>query len=287
VLGGTGFVGSHLTAALRRSGAEVAVVEAPPSAAARHFEDDLTSALRRHRPTAVVHLIGSGTPTLRRRGYHEARNVQAARAVASAMRSTDYTGTLLFASTGGVYGNVGHAVDEQAPLLPVTDYARAKLEAERILTDATASVVIARLFQVYGEGQRKLVVYELARRVQGERGPLRLQSSGAEVRDLAHVDEVVGALRSLLAADLDLGCRSPVINVASGVGTRIDDLARRLLRLAGQDHREVLPGKASDQNPLKVSVGDASKLRGLGVTVSPVSDSLLLGVLEWVAANAS
>lgn len=287
VLGGTGFVGSHLVAALRRDGVEVAVVEAPRLAAAGQFERDLTLALRQHRPRAVVHLIGSGGPALRQPGYHEAKNVGTARGVANALRSCDYTGTLLFASSGGVYGNVDCPVNEQAQVLPVTDYARAKLEAERVLTDATSCVVIARLFQVYGEGQRKLVVYDLARRIQAGRGPLQLQSSGAEVRDLAHVNEVVGALRSLLSIETDVGSQSLVINVATGVGTRVEDLARRLLRLAGQAHRDVLPGKDGDQNPLKASVGDASKLKGLGVSLSPVCDTSLRGVLDWVATSGS
>ncbi|MCB1027951.1 MAG: NAD(P)-dependent oxidoreductase, partial [Microthrixaceae bacterium] len=208
-----------------------------------------------------------------------------ARALASALRSTDYRGTLLFASTGGVYGNTDHPVDEQAPVQPVTRYARAKLEAERILVDAAASVVIARLFQVYGEGQRKLVVYDLAHRVHNERGPLTLRSSGAEVRDLAHVEGVVGALRLLLsAADRP---QHLVVNVATGVGTRIDDLARRLLDLAGHRGREVRPGPDGDQNPLKASIADVSKLRGLGAEVASVSDASLLGVLNWVAADAS
>lgn len=285
ILGGTGFLGSHLAAALRLDGEEVIVIGAPPPAHGESLRRRIAVAIRRQTPATVFHLIGSGTPAPRADpDYHMAKNVWTARAVASALRSADFDGTLVFTSTGAVYGNTLVAASECAPLCPLTCHAQSKLEAERILASVAPRVVVARLFQVYGEGQRKLVVHDLARRIHCEDGPIRLRSTGAEIRDLAYVDDVVIALRALAAPRPSPSGGADVFNVASGVGIRIDDLARRLLRLAGHGHRQVVLDPNADGNPLEASLGDPSKLANLGVTVPPASDATLLRTLDWTSA---
>lgn len=288
VLGGTGFLGSHLTAALRLDGERVIVIGAPPDARLKCLGHRIAATVRQHAPATVFHLIGSGTPAPRADAdYHVTKNVGTALAVATALRSVDFDGTLVFTSTGAVYGNTPVAVSECAPLRPLTSHARSKLDAEHILSSAAPRVVVARLFQVYGEGQRKLVVHDLARRIHGEDGPLRLRSTGAETRDLAYVDDVVVALRALAASRLSRNNGVDVFNVASGVGVRIDGLARRMLRLAGQGHRQVVPDPETDGNPLEACLGDSSKLALLGVRVPAASDTTLARTLDWTAAHAS
>jgi nucleoside-diphosphate-sugar epimerase len=287
VLGGTGFVGSHLTTALRLKGTEVVVISAPTPELREDLERRIARAIRGRRPSTVFNLLGSGAPAPRDESdYHEVRNAGAARSVAAAVRSADFDGTLVFTSTGAVYGNTPAAASEGAPLRPITAHARSKLDAEQILLEAAPYVIVARLFQVFGEGQRKLVVHDLARRIHREEGPLRLRSTGAETRDLAYVSDVVAALCALAAAGKALTPGAHVFNVASGVGIRIDELARRLLHLADQGHRLVVPGSDACENPLAASLGDPAKLIQFGVVVPPPSDATLLRTLNWTAANA-
>jgi len=287
VLGGTGFLGSRLTASLRDDGQNVAVIGAPTTPRAQaSLGRRIAAAIRRHAPSAVFHLIGSGTPTPRNGlEYHVAKNVGTAQIVATALCTADFDGTLVFTSTGAVYGNTPVAARECTPPRPLTSHAWSKLEAERRLGDAAPRVVVARLFQVYGEGQRKLVVYDLARRIHLENGPLHLQSTGHETRDLAYVDDVAAALGALAADQPSWPPGAAIFNVASGVGIRIDTLARRLLYLAGQGHREVIPAPEADGNPLVASVGDPTKLGRVGITIPTVSDDTLMRTLEWTAAH--
>jgi nucleoside-diphosphate-sugar epimerase len=287
VLGGTGFLGSHLTAALIRDGVKAIVIPSESVGNEERLCGLISGAIRQHDPSTVFHLIGSGLPAERADpGYHVTKNVGAARAVARAMRSSHFGGSVVFTSTGAVYGNTPIPVSECAPLCPLTPHAQSKLEAERILCDAAPRVVVTRLFQLYGEGQRKLVVHDLARRIHLEDGPLRLQSTGSETRDLAYVEDVASALRRLAESRSSLTNGTSVFNVASGVGTRIDDLAQRLLGIAGQGHRRVVPSPQADRNPLKASVGDPAKLAQLGLQVPAVSDATLARTLEWTATYA-
>jgi UDP-glucose 4-epimerase len=287
ILGGTGFLGSHLVASLSNGGEDACVISTPTTPDAKAgLGLQIAAAIRHNRPSTIFHLIGSGTPALRANpDYHLTKNVGAARVVTAALRAADFDGTLVFTSTGAVYGNTPVAASESVRPRPLTGHARSKLEAEHVLGEAAPRVVVARLFQVYGEGHRKLVVHDLARRICLEDGPLRLRSTGAETRDLAFVDDVVAALRAL-ANSRSPTCGSEIYNVASGVGVRIDALARRLLFLAGQEHREVVPAHQAEENPLMASVGDPTKLVQLGIAIPQASDETLLRALDWTAAHA-
>lgn len=177
VTGGLGFVGSHLCRALAARGHRVRAVDAltgayangtGPEAAAELaatcavevVEADVVSApldaLVRDMD-AVVHL--AALPGVRARHAHgrlRACNVLATARIASALGSGQ---RLVFASTSSIYGHaLAGPTREDSPPAPLNPYARSKLAAESACLAAAeragAEAIVARLFTVFGPGQR-------------------------------------------------------------------------------------------------------------------------------------
>ncbi len=85
-------------------------------------------------------------------------------------------------------------------------------------------------------------------------------TSGEQVRDFVHIDDVTAAFEH---AALLPTIGSPSFNVATGIGTKVRDIARRVVEEVGADP-ELLRFGAIDQRrnePLRV-VGNASMFRG-------------------------
>jgi len=136
--------------------------------------------------------------------------------------------TLVFASSCEVYGP--HAEErgsaEDGILTPDSPYAVGKWASERILHTTrelfpATDVRIARLFNVYGEDEATTaVIPEFLGRVEN-RKPLVVHGSGQQSRDFNYIDDAVDMILRV--------CKSPIVppvlNIGSGVATRICDVA--------------------------------------------------------------
>lgn len=153
--------------------------------------------------------------------------------------------------------------EDHTPERPQHVYSRCKLAMKELALRAGAEVgvplVHARVFYLHGpfEDARRLVPFVLAKLRAGER--VQLKSHGRQVRDFLHVDDVAQGLDC--AATFG---RPGVVNIASGVGITVRDLATQLADSLGR--RELL-SFAPDDTPLPEPmsvVGDATRLRSLG-----------------------
>lgn len=107
----------------------------------------------------------------------------------------------VFASTGNVYQRSTTAVDEKAPLAPSDYYGATKLAGE-LLVQAYApffQIAIARIFGVYGAGQKGKLVANLIQRLK-TREPITLaQGEGISLTPL-YIEDCVAGLLHLLQA---------------------------------------------------------------------------------------
>ena len=151
---------------------------------------------------------------------------------------------MLLVSSAEVYGAVTPEelpVGEDTPLRPVTPYAASKVAAEfaglQSFLGFGVPVIRVRPFNHVGPGQTAaFVVADLARRIagaerDGEQDPHRRQPDPA--RDFTDVRDVVRAYRLLV----EHGEPGEVYNVCSGTDVGVEELAGRLLKLAGADLR--------------------------------------------------
>lgn len=277
VTGAGGFVGRHLTAVLRREGAEVCACCGPRDDVEGDLTLDVTdtpairSALESFRPTVIFHLAAQTfvpnalqTPT----ATYEA-NVMGTAGLAQAVRECAASARILFASSAEVYGArepTDYPLRESLDLRPRNPYGASKAAAEMLLLGEARSfgtdVVIARAFNHIGPGQHERFsiasfAAQLARIAGGAPPQLWVGNLGA-ARDFLDVRDVVEAYVAL-ARD---GERAEVYNVCSGAAITIRDVLRELIGIARVpvEVREDTARLRAVEIP--VSVGDPAKIRG-------------------------
>jgi nucleoside-diphosphate-sugar epimerase len=138
----------------------------------------------------------------------------------------------VFASSCSMYGVAGgtQAIDETAPLKPLTEYARSKARAEEallMLADEDFSPVLMRNATAYGASPRlrldlvlnNLVGWALTT------GKVRILSDGSPWRPLVHVRDIAAATVALLEAPRELvHCQAFNIGL-QGENYQVRDLA--------------------------------------------------------------
>jgi nucleoside-diphosphate-sugar epimerase len=169
----------------------------------------------------------------------------------------------VFSSSCSMYGasESDDAVDEDAPLLPLTPYAESKVRSEEGLADlagpdfAPVSMRNATVFGVSPRLRLDIVLNNLAA-WSHTTGRIRLLSDGMAWRPLVHVRDVAEATLALLDAPEEL-IRGEAFNVGSNrMNYVIRDLAETLSAVTGCSV-ETAEGSAADQRSYRV---DFSKL---------------------------
>lgn len=117
-----------------------------------------------------------------------------------------------------------------------------------------------RLFNVYGAGDLapRLVPSCIEAALAGR--PVKL-SSGGQARDFVHVDDAVRAILAAADGTLDAG----VYNVATGVATRVADLAGMVLELTGSASTLDIGAIAVRHDDHQVLAGSPARLAAFGL----------------------
>jgi UDP-glucose 4-epimerase len=146
----------------------------------------------------------------------------------------------VYASSAQVYGRPEvQPVAESTPCRPVTPYGASKLCGEVLCQTAARAqameMVILRLFNVYGlaaDGAPRPTVETLfLRAVQAGQAPV-VSGHPGHVRDFVHVTDVVEVLERALTTGRADG---HPMNVGTGRGTSLEELAWLAIRLLGRD----------------------------------------------------
>ncbi len=150
-------------------------------------------------------------------------------------------------------------ITEHTPARPVTDYGRTKARATdlaRRAHTAGRAVVVARLFNLAGPGlpaTSPLGSFCAAVLAASDGDTVEVRS-GSTVRDIVTVGFAVDALVALARMGRT---PAPVVNLASGVGLRFDEVIRALATVAG---RTVSVHDEGEASPIPAVIGDATRL---------------------------
>ncbi|MDB5072187.1 MAG: NAD-dependent epimerase/dehydratase [Candidatus Eremiobacteraeota bacterium] len=276
--GARGFVGRHLSAALRARGHDV--VAADRGGGDDVLEVDVTdelavcAAFELARPDAVAHLAAQAfvPASLADPGATFDVNARGTLHVLDAARALAADGPrarVLVASSADVYGaqpREAYPLRETAAPQPRNPYAASKVAAEAFAVAYARSygvdAVVTRAFNHIGPGQDErfaVAAYaaQIARVAAGLDRVVLVGNLGAS-RDLLDVRDVCDAYVLLLEGGGEAG---EIYNVCSGKATTMRDVLRRLIEIAHvpvevrEDPERMRPAD------VPVSVGDASKLR--------------------------
>ncbi len=285
IIGGAGFVGSHLAAALReRGGAATAVIrpststallhELAPAAGVRRVEPGdqaaIAAVFNEIRPDTVFYL--AGTPRARSPSIFDEFTAHLQPAVTSllaTLRAAAETASppkvFVRAGTLAEYGDAPTPHSEEMRGIPSTAYGVCTLSGTRMLEVIDKAlpyrIANARLALIYGPRQTTqfLIPLMVERFSRGE--PVVINDPDA-VRDLIHVKDVCGALMAL--AETDRPTPGP-INIGSGEAISMQSAAETILDVLGAPRallRHGDPSRTTGSRRLEITTDRAAALLG-------------------------
>lgn len=275
VLGGGGFLGTHLVNGLLRQGASVRTVDRHPVLCPRPvprlevYRGDLTTGSGIEaslRGVALVyHLISTTVPSTSNAdpiADVESNLVGSLRLLQ--MMNTMGVGRIVYVSSGGtVYGNPSiFPVPENHPLNPLCSYGVVKVAVENYLRMFSAlhglTATILRVSNPYGPHQRHLgvqgVIATVFKKILDGQN-IEIWGDGSVVRDYIYVGDVVEGM--LRAGSCD---RSGTYNIGSGVGHCLNEVLEIVCRLTERKPDVTyLPHRKFDVERIILDIGKASR----------------------------
>lgn len=302
VLGGAGFMGSHLVARLLAAGHAVRVFDVSDRGPAdgafgKHdvewmhgdFLDAANVAAAVAGCQGVFHLISTTLPQSSNRdpARDVADNVIGTLHLLEACRG-ERDRRIVFASSGGtVYGVPRSApISEDHPTQPLTSYGIGKLTIEKYLelyrVQHGVEYCALRIANPFGERQRiasgQGAVTTFLHRAHC-RTPIEIWGDGSVVRDYLYVGDVVDAM----VRALDYRGAHRVINIGSGVGRDLNQLLAAIETVIGRPvERRYVPARSFDAPANVLDIGLARAELDWAPT-TPFEEGLRR-TLRWIAS---
>jgi UDP-glucose 4-epimerase len=290
VTGGGGFIGSHLARRLLHDGLEVRVLDNFATGRRENLldiwddvelvEGDIQSYERVHNAVRGCHVIAhlAALPSVPRSVQDpltsNATNVTGTLNVLLAARDAD-VGRLVYASSSSVYGaNPDLPKREEQATLPISPYAVAKLAGEsycRAFHEVFGLETVAlRFFNVFGPGQDPLSQYAavIPRFITAllEGRPPTIYGDGEQSRDFTYVDNVLDGVTLALST---AGNGGKALNLATGHGVTLNDLARMLGEIIGTDIQPVYEeGRPGEVRHSQADISRAREALGFEPAIS-------------------
>lgn len=298
LLGGAGFIGSHLAEILLRRGARVTVIDDLSTGSHANIRQLLANP-RFHLVIAdvtagalpitgavdlVFHLASPASPHDYMRMPVQTL-LSGSHGTLNALRlAAEHGARFVLGSTSEVYGDPAvHPQHEDYwgnvnPVGPRSQYDEAKRFAEA-LTVAHAGVnwAIARIFNTYGPRMRvydgRVVPTFIRQALRDE--PLTVAGDGSQTRSLCHVDDTVKGLIALAASSF-----RGVVNLGNPEETTVLDLATLVTELSGSTSTiKYVPLPGNDPQRRRPDISRAHKVLGWAPAIDQRAG--LLSTIGW------
>jgi UDP-glucose 4-epimerase len=290
IVGGAGYIGSHVALEYEKHAAEVYVIDDLSTGLQRRISkpekffkvdvrntSEIVSILNGYEIDGIVHLAGmrQARESLSIPTEYWDRNVGGTTSLAKAVLSSSVR-KVVFSSSCSVYGNLGK-VDVNSTLNPVSPYGRTKLVGEQILKDLMLekemSIGILRYFNVIGANEDAPFFDETAGALLPKIIPAALRDEtiwingddfethdGTAIRDFIDVRDLARA-HVLVSENLYDTKQPHYFNVSSGNPQSVKDIVNKVVELtSSQSDIQFLPRAQGD--PAEVwSLPDAELLK--------------------------
>jgi nucleoside-diphosphate-sugar epimerase len=186
---------------------------------------------------------------------------------------------LVFTSSREVYGEpIRLPVKEIDRLLPINEYGKSKLAAEKSLFDMDIDVSILRLSNVFGNGDHERIVPTFIEAAKSG-SPLKIYGSLEKQVDLVHLQDVVTSL--VTAGFMKNNPRIP-INIGGGMSLTAIELAKMVINeFQSNSHIQEVPSRGKEVLRFEADITRATKYFDL----QPISSSLIKKCLRSLKQN--
>ena len=276
LLGGAGFIGSHLATALSLRGEHAVSVLEPTSASIDRIQhlpihlyrgslsdtELLESILVQEDIQAVIHLVSTLVPGCGFADFEkEFEQVVAPSIRLMELCSKHHVKLVYFSSGGTVYGerSTFEPFTEKDTLAPISHYGWSKQMMEESIRYMHRTqglrYLILRPSNAYGPGQnlhgrQGLIAVALGKALHKE--AVSVWGDGIAVRDYIYIDDLVQATLSLLGKEAAF---DKTFNVGSGVGYSVNDILRILKEVSGLEVSiNYLPARQEDVSHVVLAI---------------------------------
>ena len=274
VFGGTGFIGSRLTAALSQK--KITAITASSKASPKNISVDIATKRgfdKLPRNADVVFNMAS----LIRSNYvsdPQFKKVNAVGAKNVAAYANKIGAVLIHSSSASVYGTPTRLPVKENEENPESAYAKSKLMGEKLCAEETKNPVILRYSSVFGPNQVKDSVLPifLNQALKGEE--LKVNDS-ERTQDFIFVDDVVAANLHFMKERT-----AGVYNVGSGIETNMYELAKTTVR-AAKSKSKINVDSSTQKSGFRMQM-DISKLKKTGFSPKTKLDAGLKQTIKWL-----
>ena len=302
VTGAHGFIGRHLSKELFLNGFSVAglghgawpEVEAAQWGISHWLNGTVDTVnldvLRRlaHTPEVVFHLAGGASVGASLANPREDfyRTVTTSAELLEWIRQHMPSTRVILVSSAAVYGNsCQNTISESSALKPYSPYGVHKRLMEELGQSYSdnfgLSVVIARLFSVFGPDLRKQLLWDLCTKLATGASQITLGGTGHEMRDWTDVSDVVNCLIGLAGQGLE---GFNVFNIGTGIGTSVREVASHVSASwqahGGQFTELVFSGESRPGDPLTL-VANCDKLQKMDLCCCQPLAKHLDSYVQW------
>ena len=282
ILGGGGFLGSHLSDALLAQGHSVRIFDRPNLVRFRLFQRDEAvewyegDFINREHVAAAVsgceviyHLVSTTLPRSSNENpaYDVETNVIGTLHLLEAARKFGIRKFIFVSSGGTIYGIPQEApIKETHPTEPICSYGISKLAIEKYINLFHLlhgiEYCVLRLANPFGERQRVAaaqgaVTVFLDKALRDEE--IEIWGDGSTVRDYFHVSDAVSAMTRALSYEGSSG----VFNIGSGFGQSLNEILHEIEALLGRPlRRSYLPARAFDVPASVLDISKAAEILG-------------------------
>lgn len=275
VLGGCGFIGSHLVDELLAAGHDVSILDPSPSPVGvswhgvRHVRCNQANAATVKKALAAVdvvyHVASSTVPgtSMADPARDIEENLMGIVRFVETMRETPCRRIVYFSSGGTVYGESDAlTIAEDHALDPICSYGMVKVAAEKYLGICARTFglrpLIIRAANVYGPRQRKtptqgLVAACISNALSGE--PMEIWGDGLAVRDYVYVGDITRLARKMGESAREVG----IFNAGSGTGTTVNQVLHLVSEISSRKLLTAMrPARQFDCRHVVLSIDRAS-----------------------------
>lgn len=232
-------------------------------------ENILQQTLAEYKPLAIINAAGRASvgASFENPKSDYSENTQTVFTILDCIRKFSPQTNFVLLSSAAVYGNpVQLPVRETDALSPISPYGFHKMQAEMIAREFHqcfgVSSIVLRIFSCFGEGQRKLLLWDLCEKA-SKQNKVLLKGRGKETRDFIHANDVALFIAHLLKNKPANGFE--IYNVASGKEWSIKQVATHLVHCLDYNNELEFEGTANVGNPDNWQA-DITKMLNTGFT---------------------